>query len=53
MNITYSYAYGILNTFFVLLVSPLFISLIKKVKAPRREEKVRRFCKPTVTSPNC
>ena len=33
MNILLLLAYGILNTLFVLLVSPLFISLIKKVKA--------------------
>jgi formate hydrogenlyase subunit 4 len=33
MNILLLLAYGIINTFFVLLVSPLFISLIKKVKA--------------------
>lgn len=32
MNLTLI-AYGILNTLFVLLISPLFISLIKKVKA--------------------
>jgi formate hydrogenlyase subunit 4 len=33
MNIPLLLAYGILNTVFVLLVSPLFISIIKKVKA--------------------
>jgi formate hydrogenlyase subunit 4 len=33
MNILLLLAYGILNLLFVLLVSPLFISLIKKVKA--------------------
>ncbi len=33
MNILLLLAYGILNVLFVLLVSPLFISLIKKVKA--------------------
>ena len=33
MNIALLLAYGVINTLFVLLVSPLFISLIKKVKA--------------------
>ncbi len=33
MNYLTLIAYGILNTLFVLLISPLFISLIKKVKA--------------------
>ena len=33
MNIALLLAYGIINTLIVLLVSPLFISLIKKVKA--------------------
>jgi len=33
MNILLLLAYGVLNLLFVLLVSPLFISLIKKVKA--------------------
>ena len=33
MNILLLLAYGILNTLFVLLISPLFISLIKIVKA--------------------
>ncbi len=33
MNILSLFLYGILNMLFVLLVSPLFISLIKKVKA--------------------
>jgi formate hydrogenlyase subunit 4 len=33
MNYATLLAYGVLNTLFVLLISPLFISLIKKVKA--------------------
>ena len=38
MNITII-GYGILNTLFVLLISPLFISLIKKVKAHAQKRK--------------
>lgn len=33
MNILLLLLYGVLNVLFVLLVSPLFISLVKKVKA--------------------
>ena len=38
MNLTLI-GYGILNMLFVLLVSPLFISLIKKVKAHAQKRK--------------
>ena len=39
MNVVDLIIYGILNVLFVLLVSPLFISLIKKVKAFAQKRK--------------